>query len=184
MVGGQAPDTSGPRRRRASAPSMRPLSRHPRLLLMAPARGPNQTIEDFERDVKGFPTTSPSPGLARDWIYHKIPAPTAFGSLRSDGRSRRHQPRNCVRDTHRDPSSAAREPNVRSPGMPRRTASGKISGLQRAAVLAFVIRAVVTRADRLPPPRVVAVPGDGFGEAVLKAHPGRPAQRADLLRGE
>src|SRR6185312_9961453 len=53
--------------------------------------------------------------------------------------------------------------------------------VQRAAVLALVIRAIVARADRLPPPRVVAVPVDRALQAVGEAHLRLPAEGADLL---
>ncbi len=42
---------------------------------------------------------------------------------------------------------------------------------QGLAVLTLVILAVVAGADRLPPPSVVAIPGDGFLETLLEAHP-------------
>src|SRR4051794_41489288 len=52
---------------------------------------------------------------------------------------------------------------------------------QRAPVVALVVLAVLARADRLPPPGVVAVPGDGLLQALLEADLRRPAQRAGLL---
>src|SRR4051812_26856481 len=57
-------------------------------------------------------------------------------------------------------------------------------GPERLAVVALVVRAVVAGADRLPPPGVVAVPGDGLLEALGEADGGLPAQRADLLGAE
>src|SRR4051795_2251778 len=52
---------------------------------------------------------------------------------------------------------------------------------QRAPVVALVVLAVLARADGLPPPGVVAVPGDGLLQALLEAHLRRPAERAGLL---
>src|SRR5918993_1836181 len=52
---------------------------------------------------------------------------------------------------------------------------------QRTSVLALVVRAVVARADRLPPGGVLAVPGDGPLEALVEAHARLPAQPARLL---
>ena len=56
---------------------------------------------------------------------------------------------------------------------------------QRAAVLALVVLAVLARADRLPPPLVVAVPGDRALEALVEAHLRAPAELvAELLRAQ
>ena len=70
-------------------------------------------------------------------------------------------------------SRSARSRPRRASQRPPRAASAA----ERAAVLALVVRAVVARADGPPPPRVVAVPGDGALEALLEAHP-RPPSRA------
>src|SRR5688572_33426448 len=55
---------------------------------------------------------------------------------------------------------------------------------QRAAVLPLVVGAVVARADRLPPRRVLAVPVDGPLQAVRELHLRLPDQRPDLVRGQ
>src|SRR5664280_3419309 len=55
---------------------------------------------------------------------------------------------------------------------------------ERASVLALVVGAVVARADRLPPPRVVAIPRDRLLQALGEAHLRLPAERADLVRGQ
>src|SRR4051812_35128412 len=53
-----------------------------------------------------------------------------------------------------------------------------------APVVALVVRPVLARADRLPPRRVVAVPGDGLREPVVEAHARLPAECAHLVRGQ
>src|SRR3954452_1275457 len=58
-------------------------------------------------------------------------------------------------------------------------AGGRLT--QRPPVLALVVGAVVARADRLPPPLVVAVPVDRAPQAVGEAHLRLPAEGADLL---
>src|SRR5437763_1461708 len=55
---------------------------------------------------------------------------------------------------------------------------------ERAPVLALVVVAILARADRLPPPGVVAVPVDRPREARVEAGQGLPAQCAHLLRGQ
>ena len=58
------------------------------------------------------------------------------------------------------------------------------SSLQRAAVMALVVLAVRARADRLPPPGVVAVPLDRAREPVVEPRPRPPAQAGELVGGE
>src|SRR5215213_1231584 len=55
---------------------------------------------------------------------------------------------------------------------------------ERAPVLALVVLAVVAGADRLPPPGVLAVPGDGLIEPLGEVHLRLPAERSQLLGGE
>src|SRR5207248_9128906 len=57
-------------------------------------------------------------------------------------------------------------------------------GLQRASVLTLVVLAIRPRADRLPPPAVLAVPLRGAGQPRVEAHLGLPPQRLELLRGQ
>src|SRR5580693_9658114 len=55
---------------------------------------------------------------------------------------------------------------------------------QRTAVLALVVGTVLARANRLPPPRVVAIPRDRLLQALSEAHARRPAEGAHLLGGQ
>src|SRR5207248_1616721 len=58
------------------------------------------------------------------------------------------------------------------------------SSLERAAVVALVIVAVGPRADRLPPPSVVAVPPYGALESLVEPHARFPAERVQLVRAQ
>ena len=50
------------------------------------------------------------------------------------------------------------------------------SGAELAPVLALVVLAVLAGADRLPPPLVVAVPGDGLARAPRRSAPAAPSR--------
>ena len=80
---------------------------------------------------------------------------------------------------------AARQGPARAPQMSRNagraTATGRLD-LQRASVVAFVVLAVRARADRLPPPLVLAIPRNRPRQPLLKPHPRPPPKPTQLLR--
>src|SRR5262245_6014099 len=59
-----------------------------------------------------------------------------------------------------------------------------ISRPQLLSVLALVVVAVLVRADRLPPPGVVAIPLDYRSQSLLEPDLGHPAEIGRFLRGE
>src|SRR3954452_2722349 len=95
-------------------------------------------------------------------------------------------------------SSAKRRTRTRAPSSRRARSGGqrpqamtsRSSAAQAAAsgepapVLPLVVVAVGAGADRLPPPRVVAVPGHGLVQARVEADPRLPPEPPDLVRGE
>src|SRR5215216_7724292 len=57
----------------------------------------------------------------------------------------------------------------------------RVGSAELTAVVARVIGPVLPRADRLPPPGAVPIPGDRLLQALLETNLGRPSQRPDLL---
>src|SRR5581483_7896374 len=84
------------------------------------------------------------------------------------------------------PGSRARRraPPARSGPGPRASSRGAPPSAERAPVLALVVLAVLARADRPPPPLVLAVPLDGPAQALLEEHLRRPAERLGPLGGQ